>query len=478
MKPSTYDIIVIGAGSGGLGVSLFMAKVGLKTLLIDKSDEHIGGDCLNFGCVPSKALIHASRIVQQANEAAQFGYTVTGKPDIAKVMEYVLSRQNIIRKHENAEYLRGEGLDVVLGLASFHASNSVIVDDTIYTGKKIVIATGSRPASLEVRGIEKVKQYNNESIFETRDLPKRILVVGGGPIGIELGQALHRLGCSVAIVHRGTNILPHDDREIAAILFERLKAEGIEFIMNSEVKEFTNATEAIVFNKEGITSTVSFDALFVAVGRCVDLASLNLSKAGISVADNRIKVNAYLQTSNKDVYTCGDISGALQFSHAAEQHARLLLNNLFSPLKKKLNSDYMSWVTFTDPEVATFGLQEKQLEKKNKSFEKLVMNFGEDDRAVVDNYQYGRLVLYISKGGLFTKQKVLGGSMIAPGAGELIQELILANSSGISVNSIFNKIYPYPVASRVNQMIIVKHKEKILIGGLKKLLQFIYRILN
>ena len=138
----------------------------------------------------------------------------------------------------------------------------------------------------------------------------------------------------------------------------------------------------------------------------------------------------------------------------------------------------MSWVTFTDPEVATFGLQEKQLEKKNKSFEKLVMNFGDDDRAVVDNYQYGRLVLYISKGGLFSEQKVLGGSMIAPGAGELIQELILANSAGISVNSIFNKIYPYPVASRVNQMIIVKHKEKILTSGLKKLLQFIYRILN
>lgn len=478
MKPSTYDIIVIGAGSGGLGVSLFMAKVGLKTLLIDKSDEHIGGDCLNFGCVPSKALIHASRIVQQANEAAQFGYTVTGKPDIAKAMEYVLSRQNIIRKHENAEYLRGEGLDVVLGLASFHASNSVIVDDTIYTGKKIVIATGSRPTSLEVPGVEKVKQYNNESIFETRDLPQRILVVGGGPIGIEIGQALHRLGSSITIVHRGANILPHDDHEIASILFERLKGEGVEIILNSEVKEFISANEAVIVDKDGKVISIAFDAVFVSVGRTLELGQLKLEKAGIAVNNKKIEVNAYLQTSNKHVYTCGDISGSLQFSHAAEQHARLLLNNLFSPLKKKLNNDNMSWVTFTDPEVATFGLQEKQLQKQNKSFEKLAMDFTDDDRSVVDNYQYGRLVLYISKSGLLRKQKVLGGCMIAPGAGELIQELILANSAGISVDSIFNKIYPYPVASRVNQMIIVKHKEKILTGGLKKLLQFIYHILN
>ncbi len=478
MKTSDYDIIVIGAGSGGLGVSLFMAKVGLKTLLIDKSDEHIGGDCLNFGCVPSKALIHVSRIVHQAKKAEQFGYTVSGNPDIAKAMEYVLSRQDIIRKYENAEYLRGQGLDVVLGLATFNSTNSVIVGDTIYTGKKLVIATGSRPASLQVPGIEHVKQYNNESIFESRDLPQRILVVGGGPIGIEIGQALHHLGTTVTIIHRGLNILPHDDHEITTLLFERLKTEGIKFIMGSEVKEFTSATEAIIVNKEGGTSTVSFDALFVAVGRRVDLASLNLDKAGVSISNNKINVNAHLQTSNKHVYTCGDISGSLQFSHAAEQHARLLLNNFFSPLKKKLNNDYMSWVTFTDPEVAAFGLQEKQLFKKDKSFEKLVMNFDHDDRAVVDNYQYGKLVLYISKGGLFAKQKILGGSMIAPGAGELIQELILANSTGISIDSIFNKIYPYPVASRINQMIIVKHKEKILTSGLKKLLQFAYRLLN
>ena len=180
----------------------------------------------------------------------------------------------------------------------------------------------------------------------------------------------------------------------------------------------------------------------------------------------------------KKIDSYGDISGSLKFSHAAEQHARLLLNNFFSPLKKKLNNDHMSWVTFTDPEVATFGLQEQELKTRSKDFEKLVMNFSDDDRAVVDDYRYGKLVLYLSKEGFFKGQRILGGSMVAPHAGELIQELILANVASLNVNEIFNKIYPYPVASRVNQMIIVKKKEKLFTERLTRLLRFVYRLLN
>jgi len=214
MKEMKYDIIVVGAGSGGLGVSLFMAKVGLKTLLIERSDEHIGGDCLNDGCVPSKALIHVSRLMQQAKQGALFGYTISGKPDFNKAIEYVLAKQAIIRRHENADYLRKEGLEVVLGTAHFIAAAAIKVEDEIYTAKKIVLATGSRPAALKVPGIEKVRQFNNENIFELNDMPARMLVVGGGPIGIEIGQALNRLGIQITIIHRGENILPHDATEM------------------------------------------------------------------------------------------------------------------------------------------------------------------------------------------------------------------------------------------------------------------------
>lgn len=473
-----YDIIVIGAGSGGLGISLFMAKVGLKTLLIDKTDEAIGGDCLNYGCVPSKALIHLSRIVQRANEAAFLGLGISGKADLLKAMDYVKSKQNIIRKHENAAFLRRQGINVVLGEASFSDSRAVNVNEVVYEGKKIVLATGSRPASLKVPGIEKIRQYNNESIFDIQDLPKRLLIIGAGPIGIEIGQALHRLGSKVTIIDRGPKILSHDDPVVTDVLFDRLKSEGMRFIPESEVVEFKSPTEATIRKHSGETCQESFDAVFVAIGRTLELDNLRLGNAGIQVQDGKILVNKYLQTTNKHVFLCGDIAGSLQFSHAAEQHARLLLNNLFSPLKKRLDNSHMSWVTFTEPEVATFGLRESTLRKQRVAYEKIAMDFSEDDRAVVDENTYGKLILFLAKPTLFKKQKILGGSMVAPAAGELVQELILANTEGIGINSIFNKIYPYPVASRINQLLIVKYKERRLTDNLKKILRVIYRMFN
>jgi pyruvate/2-oxoglutarate dehydrogenase complex dihydrolipoamide dehydrogenase (E3) component len=342
-----------------------MAKLGLKTLLIDKSDEHIGGDCLNYGCVPSKALIHVSRTLHEIKKAEAFGYTISGKPDIKKATAYILAKQNIIRKHENAAFLRSQGLDVVLGTTSFYSAKSVQVNGQVYNGRKIVLATGSRPAPLKVPGIEMVEQYNNESIFQIDHLPERILIVGGGPIGVEIGQALNRLGSKVTIIHRGDNILPRDEKEVATILLEKLKEEGIEFYLQTVVKEFSSSHEALISKNDGSTVHLPFDALFVAVGRIFDLVELQLEKAGIRTKDGKIIVSPYLQTTNKRVYTCGDISGSLMLSHAAEQHARLLLNNFFSPFKKKLNNTHMSWVTFTDPEVVSFGMLEKELRQKN-----------------------------------------------------------------------------------------------------------------
>ncbi|HEY4197623.1 MAG TPA: NAD(P)/FAD-dependent oxidoreductase [Mucilaginibacter sp.] len=477
MDRTDYDIIVIGAGSGGLGISLFMSKAGLKTLLIDKSDEHIGGDCLNNGCVPSKALIHVSRILHAAKKAERFGYVILGKPDIQRAAAYVLAKQNVIRTHENAAFLRSQGMDVVLGTACFYSANSVQVNGELYSARKIVLATGSRPASLKIPGIETVVQYNNNSIFQIDHLPERILIVGGGPIGVEIGQALSRLGSKVTIVHRGENILPRDEKEITSILLDKLREEGIVFHLQATVKEFTSSREALISKKDGSSVPISFDAVFVAIGRRLELEELRLEKAGIRIEDGKIIVNAYLQTTNKRVFTCGDISGSLMLSHVAEQHARLLLNNFFSPFKKKLKNTHMSWATFTDPEVVSFGMQGKELQKKRIGFKKLEMNFNEDDRAVVDDYQYGKLILFVTRGGFLKKESILGGSLVAPQAGEIAQELILANMKGLSINDIFNKIYPYPVASRVNQMIIVQYKDKQLTGTLKKVLRWLFRIM-
>lgn len=471
-----YDIIVIGAGSGGLGVSLFAAKIGLKTLLIDKSDEEIGGDCLNDGCVPSKALIHVARILHAAREAQAFGLNLSGNIDIGKVTAYIRNAQDVIRQHENAGWLRAQGMDVALGSASFHSNDEVAINGEIYKGKRIVIATGSRPASLDVPGIGYVVKYNNESVFDLEHLPSRFLVVGGGPIGIEIGQAMRRLGCEVTIVHLERHILPHDNREITDVLKRKLEEEGIVFRLNTHVARFTDKNTAELKTEGGETYRANFDAVFVAIGRTLSLEPLRLEKAQIKVVSGKIVVDRYLRTTNKAVMVCGDVAGSLKFSHAAEQHVRLIANNLFSPIKKKLDNSNMSWVTFSDPQVATFGLSEHELKERKTSYQKVVMGFEDDDRAVVDNYTYGKLVLYISPGSILRSPRLLGGSMIAPSAGELIQELVLAMQQSLSIDYIFNKIYAYPVAARVNQMIIVKLKEKQLTATVKRILRRAFKM--
>jgi pyruvate/2-oxoglutarate dehydrogenase complex dihydrolipoamide dehydrogenase (E3) component len=474
MAKYQFDIIVIGAGSGGLSIGLFMNQAGFKVLMVSKSDQDIGGDCLNDGCVPSKAMIHAAKIVKQAQGAAQFGVQVNGKIDIKKVVGYIRSRQSLIRVHENATWLRDQGISVTLGNAFFVGENDIEVEGERYSGRKIVIATGSKPRKINIEGVELVKYYDNESIFYLDTLPEKLLCIGGGPIGLEIAQVFSRLGSKVTVLHKGPAILERDDPTVTTILLEQLKREGMTFLSETEIESFTSATEASAKTNGGLAYSIKFDAVFVAVGRELSLDPLKLSNAHIAVERNRIVTDPYLRTTNKNIMVCGDIAGDLHFSHAAELHARIILNNLFSPFKKKLDNRYMSWVTFTDPELATFGLSEKKLQEKRTRYRRLEKDFNEDDRAVVDDFRYGKLVLLVSEAGFLKKQKILGGTMIAPNAGELVQELILANTSGLSVKAIFNKIYPYPVASRINQSLVADLLSEGLTPTVKALLRKAY----
>ncbi|MFD2784555.1 dihydrolipoyl dehydrogenase family protein [Hymenobacter rubripertinctus] len=462
-KENDFDLIVLGAGSAGLGLALFMAKADMRVLLIDKTAEDVGGDCLNHGCVPSKALIHASRQVHQARQATQFGLQVSGAADMAQVMDYVASRQDIIRHHENPEYLREQGVTVEIGSPKFVGEHEVEINGHTYRGRKLAVATGSRPRQLDVPGAELVPLYDNQRVWDLRQLPARLLVVGGGPNGVELGQAMQRLGSQVTIVHHGPRLLEHEDATISQVLEERLRAEGLTIHFNAEVTSFSSATHARVQPKEGTEFGLDFDIGYVAIGRQVSFEGLQLEKAGIEVdEDGHIQLDEHLTTTNPDIVVAGDAANSLKFSHGAELHMRLLVFNFFSPIKKKLDYDHFSWVTFTDPEVAHFGLDEPELKKRGTSYERWETNFADDDRAVVDEHRYGRLLLFIEKNLLpipGQKRRILGGAMVAPGAGELIQELILANTSGLGISAIFDKVYPYPVAARINQKLIVDHQQ-------------------
>ncbi|CAN5420114.1 mercuric reductase [soil metagenome] len=475
-KKDVYDIIIIGAGSGGLSVGLSMHMLGFSVLMVDKNPKAIGGECLNTGCIPSKALIHVSRIVYASQKARDFGITSEGKADMRKVKEYIDEKRNIIRKHENAEYFEKMGIDIALGSARFVSKNSIEVNNKIYTGKKIVIATGSKPRKLEIPGVENVKYFDNESVFDLENLPERFLLIGGGPIGIELGQAFHRLGSQVTVVHDDENILTKEDPEIAEILIQKLKEEGIKFYLKSKIKKFISSNQGLIEDMEGKEVKIDFDAVLVGIGRELDYKDLELENADIAVKDGKIMIDPHLRTTNKKVYVSGDVAGNLKFSHAAELHATLLVNNFLSPLKKKLSFESFPWVTFTDPEVATFGLNEKKLKQQGKKYEKHEIDFKDDDRAVVGDYQYGKLILFMEKSLLFPgNAKILGGSMIAPHAGEITQELVLANSAGIKSGKIFEKIYAYPTSARVNKTLMINRYNDFLNPFIKKMLKFLYR---
>lgn len=464
-----FDAIVIGAGSGGLNIAVFLNSIGLKVVLIDKSDKNIGGDCLNFGCVPSKALIHVARLVKQGKDGAQFGVTQDGVVDMRSVKQYIHNAQEHIRTHENAAYFRAQGIEVVLGSAHFKSRKSVEVDGIEYVGKKIYLATGSRPRTLTLPGIEHAPVYTNETIFDLETLPKQLVVIGAGPIGIELGQAFRHLGSEVTIVDRGDKILPREDADIRNVLFETLQQDGLQFQFEANTKEIRNSNTLII-ERDGTEVAVQFDALLVAIGRELNKDNLDLEKAGISLTGDgrKIKVNEYLETTNSRVSVIGDIAGMHQFTHAAEAHASVLLTNAFTFWKKKFDPHVMNWVTYTNPEIATFGWNEKELRDAKKSFELITLDFKDDDRAIVDS-NTGLFKVYVDRKGY-----VYGGSMVAPKAGELVQELLLLVSQRRPLGDLLKKVYPYPTATRINRRLAQTFAKKKLTTGVKKILRILF----
>lgn len=477
-----YDLIAVGGGAAGLGVAIAMQRLGFSVLLIERKDSRIGGDCLNDGCIPSKALIHVSRQIHNAKRAEPFGWKAEGKTDLAAVMRYVRERQEMIRAHENAAYLRqSEGLDVELGTARFVGKQEIELNGRRISAKNIVLCTGSKPRTLNVKGIERVKVWTNETIFTLDQLPGQLLVVGAGPIGIELGQAFARMGSQVTVVGQERRILAKEHPDVSTQLQQRLTDEGIQFKLSHRLNAFRDANTVELAAGDGAVEQISFDVLLVAIGRTFNFDDLNLPAAGIELDDKgRLKLNDYLQTTNEHVFAAGDAAAGLPagtryFSHAAELHDSVLVNNFITPVRKKLTYDYFSWVTFTDPEVATFGLSEDDLKKRNIRYERVDYNFGHDDRAIVEDYGYARMILFTEPLGINPfATKLLGGTVIAPNAGELAQELILAVQKKLTVGDFFNKIYPYPTASRVNKNVWLDYVSDNLPGVVRKAAKWFY----
>lgn len=465
-----YDLIVVGAGAGGLNVLGFMHKAGFKVLLIEKNSHNVGGDCLNFGCVPSKALIHASRAVHTAHtEARRFGIQVHGDVSMKEVRKHIEGVQNTIRERENVEYFRKQGIEVAVGEAKFCGRNSVVVAGKEYSAKKILLATGSRPRTLIVPGSTLPHVHTNESIFSIEEIPKNLVVIGAGPIGLELGQAFARLGSHVTIVCDGRTILTRNETSVSPIIVQSLKNDGVDFLFEASVKEID--TECVTVTEKGQEKRIEANTVLVAIGRDLSFDALELSSAGIRTDRGKLIIDDYLRTTNKSVYVAGDAVGGPQFTHLTEMHANVLLKNFFipRPFWRKFTLDNLASVTYTSPEVAVFGKSERELQQENIPYERQEISFNHDDRALIDNENQGYCAIYSGKGGA-----IFGGTLVCTHAGELVRELIVAHKEGLTLKTLLETVYPYPIRARIIQSLARQTLSKKLTPATRKLLRVLF----
>ena len=437
-----YDIVIIGGGSAGLVVASAAAQLKAKVALVER--DKLGGDCLWFGCVPSKSLIHASRVAYQVKNAARFGiYTQPPEIEFAKVTSHVQQVIANIQPHDSPERFRGLGVEVIFGEGEFIDQKTFEVNGQKLTARAFVISTGSRPAIPSFEGLNSADFLTNEKVFDLKQRPNNLAIIGAGPIGCELGQAFSRLGSNVTIISSKSHILPKEEPEVALVVQKQFESEGINIL-----KEVRAEKVEVVDGKKQVTAggkNIIVDEILFAGGRLPNVESLNLEVAGVEVGKQGIIVNQKLQTTNSKIYACGDVIGGYQFTHVAGYEAVVALTNaLFFPISK-VNYRVIPWATFTDPELARVGLTEKQAkERYGDDVCVLKQPFSGVDRAQAEaaTTGFGKI---ITKG----NGEILGAHLVGISAGELIHEIVLAMSNNLPVSALTG-IHVYPTLSEVN----------------------------
>jgi pyruvate/2-oxoglutarate dehydrogenase complex dihydrolipoamide dehydrogenase (E3) component len=445
-----YDIAIIGAGSGGLSVAAAAAQFGQKVILFEKGK--MGGDCLNYGCIPSKALIAAAKQAHIFRTADKYGVSaVEPQVDFKKVHAYMQSVIAAIEPNDSVERFEKLGVKVVLSAARFHDARSVETDEGVFSAKRFVIATGSRAAVPSIEGVESVPYFTNETIFENKTLPEHLVIIGGGAVGLELAQAYRRLGADVTVIEAFAP-LSKDDSELTAIVFESLRSDGVKMLSHTAIKKVSKSKAGIVIETEGQGKITGSD-LLVATGRVANVDGLNLEAAGIAYTAKGVTVNKGLRSSQKHIYAVGDVAGGLQFTHVANYHAGLVIRNALFRLPVKNRTDIIPHVTFTDPELAQVGLTEAEAVKQFGSGVRVVRwPFHGNDRAQAEGKTSGLIKAVIGKRG-----KILGVGIVGGGAGEIIQPWVLAMTEGLKIRSIAGMVAPYPTFGDINRRVAINY---------------------
>jgi pyruvate/2-oxoglutarate dehydrogenase complex dihydrolipoamide dehydrogenase (E3) component/uncharacterized membrane protein YdjX (TVP38/TMEM64 family) len=449
-RPARFErnLVVIGAGSAGLVSAYIAAAVRAKVTLIEK--HRMGGDCLNTGCVPSKALLRSAKLVSQIRRSQEYGIRrASAEFDFADVMERVQRVVRTVAPHDSVERYAGLGVECIRGEAKITSPWTVEVDGRVLTTRSIVIAAGARPLVPPIPGIENVQVLTSDTVWSLRSLPQRLVVLGAGPIGSELAQAFARFGSRVTQVEMLPRLLPREDPEVSEMVRSRFVDEGIEVLTGHRAARFEGA-QMLVCEHAGRERRVEFDALLCAVGRIPNTAGYGLEALGIPVTQARtVETNEYLQTLYPNIYACGDVAGPYQFTHTASHQAWFAAVNALFGGVRRFRADYsvIPWATFTDPEVARVGLNETEAKAQNTPYEVTVYGIDDLDRAIADEAAYGMVkVLTVP-----SKDRILGATIVGEHAGDLIVEFISAMKHGVGLNKILGTIHIYPTLAEANK---------------------------
>ena len=441
---SRYDLVVIGAGTAGLVTAAGAAGLGAKVALVER--HLMGGDCLNVGCVPSKALLRSARAAADARDASRLGVEVSRdavRINFGRVMERLRGVRAGISEHDSAGRFKSLGIDVFLGEARFLDPHSAGVGDKTLRFKRAVVATGGRPATPQVEGLAAAGFLTNESVFSLTELPSRLAVIGGGPIGCELAQAFARLGSRVTVLHKHSHLLDREDPDAGEILERQFAREGIEMVFNAQLLRVGRSERGkrLEYRSTAGASEVTVDEVLVAVGRVPNVEGLNLEAAGVSHAPRHgVQVNDLLQTTNRHIFAAGDVCLKWKFTHAADAAARIVIQNALFLGRKRVSTLTMPWCTYTDPEVAHVGLSAEEAKQRDAAVETYTQPMAKVDRAVTDGEEDGFVKIRVEKG----SKRILGATIVARHAGEMIGEICVAMAAGLKLTQLSNVIHPYP----------------------------------
>jgi pyruvate/2-oxoglutarate dehydrogenase complex dihydrolipoamide dehydrogenase (E3) component len=442
-----YNLVVVGAGTAGLVCAAGAAGLGARVALVERG--RLGGDCLNYGCVPSKALLRCARAAAEARRAAEFGVRVPGpvEVDFAAVMERMRRLRAGLSRHDSAARFRGLGVDVFLGEARFSGPDAVAVGGQALRFARAVIATGTRPAPLELPGLGPEDYLTNETVFDLEELPRRLVVVGAGPVGCELGQAFRRFGSDVTLVNRSPGLLGKEGPDAVALVRSRLEAEGVRLELGAQPVGVECAAGGLVLlvEKAGRTVRLPADALLAAVGRRPNVEGLGLEEAGVEYDAAGVKVNDFLQTTNPHVYAAGDVCSPYKFTHAADAMARLVLRNALFFGRARVSKLVIPWCTYTDPEVAHVGLTAEEAGRRGVAIQTFKIDLSEVDRAVLDGAADGFAVAHVRKG----SDRIVGATIVAAHAGEMVGEVAMAMAKGLGLAALSQAVHPYPTQAEV-----------------------------